>query len=51
MCLVMDAVGGKKARHSDFFWADSDFLTESFRLSFPGEWQVCIGEGEGEGEI
>ena len=32
-CFVMDAEEDKnKASHSDFF-------TESFRFSFPGEWQ------------
>ena len=34
--FVMDVVEGKnKASYSDFF-------TELFRFSFPGEWQVCI---------
>ena len=39
----MDAVEGKnKASHSDFFWAVSNFFTESFRFSFPGEWHVWL---------
>ena len=42
MCFVMYAVEGKIKRVIQiFFLADSDFMTESFRFSFSGEWQVC----------
>ena len=42
MCIVIDAVEGKNKESFRFFLADSDFLAESFRFSFPGEWQVWI---------
>ena len=39
MCFVKDAVESKNKA------IRSDFLAESFRFSFPGEWQVCNSMG------
>ena len=41
VCCV-DVKGKMKLSFRLFVLADSDFLTESFRFSFPEKWQVCL---------